>query len=329
MSGSQTFKNNRRRAQGGNWRNSRKCVGKCRWCDCKSHGRPEEPWHGLPRSAVRCKACLCSLWVKKRFCLRRQTQRPRRHRNERCERWSTKRDVGVVTSTLWVWTKNKQACYLMCPVSGEQTLLAFTENWTSISGWCFDWRWTRQSPSPSPWAWATPSRLMKCFQREKHFPECRHLALGFRQTKRDRSPVLSLQSPRNQSSLLYKLYWENSGKARKMLHKMRLVSKTKKLTSKIALCFHFVIIQIIVLENDETSSLPLKYCSLFVLLLFGMFHTKLHSFKFIQFTVIIANVSAVSDISGMHMKLNAADDWLHSTYMAFFLFVLRSWYMNR
>lgn len=35
---------------------------------------------------------------------------------------------------------------------------------------------------------------------------------------------------------------------------------------------------------------------------------KLHSFKFIQFTVIIANVSAVSDISGMHMKLNAADD---------------------
>lgn len=58
MSGSQTFKNNRRRAQGGNWRPSRKCVGKCRWCDCKSHGRPEEPWHGLPRSAVRCKGLL-------------------------------------------------------------------------------------------------------------------------------------------------------------------------------------------------------------------------------------------------------------------------------
>lgn len=51
---------------------------------------------------------------------------------------------------------------------------------------------------------------------------------------------------------------------------MRLVSKTKKLTSKIALRFHFVI-RIIVLENDETSSLSLKYCSLFVLLVFGMF----------------------------------------------------------
>lgn len=41
MSGSQTFKNNSRRAQGGNWRPSRKCVGKCRWCDCESPGRPE------------------------------------------------------------------------------------------------------------------------------------------------------------------------------------------------------------------------------------------------------------------------------------------------
>lgn len=85
---------------------------------------------------------------------------------------------------------------------------------------------------------------------------------------------------------------------------MRLVSKTKKLTSKIALRFHFVIIRIIVLENDETSSLSLRYCSLFVLLVFG----SLILLNSIQFTFIIANIRAVSAISGMHVKLNAADD---------------------
>lgn len=52
---------------------------------------------------------------------------------------------------------------------------------------------------------------------------------------------------------------------------MSLVGKTKKLASKIALRFQFVSIQIIVLENDETSLLSLKYCSLFVLLVFGTF----------------------------------------------------------
>lgn len=36
MSGSQTFKNNSRRVRGGNWRRLRKCVGKCRWCDCRN-----------------------------------------------------------------------------------------------------------------------------------------------------------------------------------------------------------------------------------------------------------------------------------------------------
>lgn len=40
MSGSQTFKNNSRRVRGGNWRRLRKCVGKCRWCDCRNPRRP-------------------------------------------------------------------------------------------------------------------------------------------------------------------------------------------------------------------------------------------------------------------------------------------------
>lgn len=40
MSGSQTFKNNSRRVQGGNWRRVRKCVGKCRWCDCRNPRSP-------------------------------------------------------------------------------------------------------------------------------------------------------------------------------------------------------------------------------------------------------------------------------------------------
>lgn len=40
MSSSQTFKNNSRRVRGGNWRRLRKCVGKCRWCNCRNPRSP-------------------------------------------------------------------------------------------------------------------------------------------------------------------------------------------------------------------------------------------------------------------------------------------------